>query len=586
MELRLTTTSRKLIFGLIAVAMAFIMAVPSLTWANTKALGTPVLPGTEGKIIKEITPTVNADGDVDSVAILDAIKGAATNEALVVNLVWTKGGEEPEIKAKVFDAAKAAKDRLSTIVFVSQPDPADTEEVGAAFSFDTSKIINTTTSVDMGISKDEEEEDYTSDGKLPAGTKALGIELEHEGDFPGPVEIAMAPDATLYPAGTTAYLYCINPGMEDIDDEEDKDDADGDNDDDGDVDEDDEDQEDADDQDKDDQDEDDDKDDLDKDDQDKDADKDDLDKDDQDEDDQDDEETLELVEGSPFTVGENGRMEFTLAYGAEYIISDQLASEKATTPRIKAVNCGGTIKLKAKFGANTPLPNKIDWTTSDKSVVTVDNGTVKGKKLGTATIRATAPGGKYSSCNVEVSLGKPANVKAVSAGSTKAKISWTKVANANKYEVYYATSKKGTYKKVATTKGLSYTKANLTTGKAYYFKVIAYAGSIKSADSKIDGVKPIPPTVKGIKAKAIGESSIQVNWSKASEVSGYVVQRATSKNGKYKTVATVKPGSTVKYVNKQLTNGKTYYYKVAAFKTVNKVKKCGEFSAKTYAKVK
>ena len=38
---------------------------------------------------------------------------------------------------------------------------------------------------------------------------------------------------------------------------------------------------------------------------------------------------------------------------------------------------------------------------------------------------------------------------------------------------------------------------------------------------------------------------------------GYVVYRATSKNGKYKAVSTIKKGSTVSYTNKKLTSKKT-----------------------------
>ena len=74
-------------------------------------------------------------------------------------------------------------------------------------------------------------------------------------------------------------------------------------------------------------------------------------------------------------------------------------------------------------------------------------------------------------------IGKVAKVK--NAGSTKnsAKQSWTKVSGAKGYELYRATSKNGTYKKVATTSKTSYQDKKLSSKKTYYYKVRAYKTS-------------------------------------------------------------------------------------------------------------
>ena len=61
---------------------------------------------------------------------------------------------------------------------------------------------------------------------------------------------------------------------------------------------------------------------------------------------------------------------------------------------------------------------------------------------------------------------------------------------------------------------------------------------------------------------------------------------ATSKTGKYSRVAVVKGGSTVKYTKTGLTTGKTYYFKVAAYKTVSGKNIYGSFSTVKYAKIK
>ena len=50
-------------------------------------------------------------------------------------------------------------------------------------------------------------------------------------------------------------------------------------------------------------------------------------------------------------------------------------------------------------------------------------------------------------------------------------MTWKKTDGAGKYVVYMALAKNGTYKKVATTRKLTYTVKNLTPGATYYFKI-------------------------------------------------------------------------------------------------------------------
>ena len=76
------------------------------------------------------------------------------------------------------------------------------------------------------------------------------------------------------------------------------------------------------------------------------------------------------------------------------------------------------------------------------------------------------------------------------AGKKQVKLTWKKVDGAEKYVVYRATSKSGTYKKVATTAKLSYTNKNLKAKKTYYYKVKAIgAKNAASAYSLVDKCK-------------------------------------------------------------------------------------------------
>ena len=49
---------------------------------------------------------------------------------------------------------------------------------------------------------------------------------------------------------------------------------------------------------------------------------------------------------------------------------------------------------------------------------------------------------------------------------------------------------------------------------------------------------------------------------------------------------TIKKGSTVSYKNKKLKKGKKYYYKIKAYRVVDKKNVYSSFSSSRYAKVK
>ena len=57
-------------------------------------------------------------------------------------------------------------------------------------------------------------------------------------------------------------------------------------------------------------------------------------------------------------------------------------------------------------------------------------------------------------------------------------------------------------------------------------------------------------------------------------------------NGKYTLVKTVKSGDTTSYTNTSLTKGKTYYYKVKAYKVVNGSNIYSDYSSVKSVKVK
>lgn len=144
-------------------------------------------------------------------------------------------------------------------------------------------------------------------------------------------------------------------------------------------------------------------------------------------------------------------------------------------------------------------------------------------------------------------------------------LKWKKAKYAKKYQVYRATSKNGKYKRVATTKKLSYTNSGLTTGKKYYYKVRAVNGSRygKYSYKKVATPKLKTPSLTNVTTT---DFTIKVTIGKVSGAKGYIIYRATSAKGDY-----VRIGSTTKatYTSKNLTPDRAYYYKVKAYKWGN-----------------
>ena len=184
-------------------------------------------------------------------------------------------------------------------------------------------------------------------------------------------------------------------------------------------------------------------------------------------------------------------------------------------------------------------------------------------------------------------------VKATSAGYNRVKLSWAKTSGAAGYKIYRSTSKAGTYtlvKTISTNSTTSYTNTELTTGKTYYYRIRGYktvSGVIyySTSYSSIVSAKPVPgkPTISSISNGT--RKAITLKWNKISGASGYQIYRATSKAGTYSRIKTITSGSTITYKNSKLIKGKTYYYKVRAYRTVSGKKVYGSFSSIKYCKV-
>ena len=119
----------------------------------------------------------------------------------------------------------------------------------------------------------------------------------------------------------------------------------------------------------------------------------------------------------------------------------------------------------------------VSWASTNTSVATVDgNGRVTAVGVGTATLLCTAMDGSNvkAACAITVVPNIPVGVTAVKYSSTSIKLTWNAATGAAGYEVYRSTSRTGTFTKIASPGGTTYTNTGLTKGKTYYYKIVAF----------------------------------------------------------------------------------------------------------------
>ncbi|MGN1166560.1 MAG: hypothetical protein ACI4S2_09085 [Lachnospiraceae bacterium] len=167
-------------------------------------------------------------------------------------------------------------------------------------------------------------------------------------------------------------------------------------------------------------------------------------------------------------------------------------------------------------------------------------------------------------------------------------LSWDKKSGASGYRIEWKVSGASSYKLLANTKNLNYIKGSLKANQKYSFKVTPYY--------EIDGTKyygtssscyktiSITTATKGKKlvqvkkpTASVSGKKVKVKWKSIKNVSGYQISKSTSKTG-IEIVSTYKTTSG-SYKLISASKGKTYYYRVRAYRIVNKQKIYGEWSS-------
>ncbi len=177
---------------------------------------------------------------------------------------------------------------------------------------------------------------------------------------------------------------------------------------------------------------------------------------------------------------------------------------------------------------------------------------------------------------------------ATATNSSAIKIAWKAVPGATGYRVYQYDAKTKKYVTLKTTTGTSYTVTKLKSGTNYKFAVKAYStvnGKVFWASGYKTVTATTNPGTPTLKVTA-GTKKAALSWNKQTGATGYVVYMATSKNGKYSRITTLKGNSSVTYTKTGLIKGRTYYFKVAAYTVANGKTLYSSFSSVKAVKIK
>lgn len=135
-------------------------------------------------------------------------------------------------------------------------------------------------------------------------------------------------------------------------------------------------------------------------------------------------------------------------------------------------------------------------------------------------------------------------------------LKWTVITGSTKYRVQRYDGK--VWKTVGTPSAANFTDKNLTVGKKYSYRIMAYMNGEWSCVSKTVSTTPIAAIPTSVTA-TVSDGAVTLKWKSIPGVTRYRVQR---KNGSAFT--TIGYTSACTYTNRGLRNGTTYYYRVLA----------------------
>lgn len=194
---------------------------------------------------------------------------------------------------------------------------------------------------------------------------------------------------------------------------------------------------------------------------------------------------------------------------------------------------------------------------------------------GVATVKIVGINNYYGtiSRNFIIIPSKLEGLKISGKTASSIKISWTASPKVDGYYIYRSRSANSGYSLIKTQTATSFTDKDLQSGRYYYYRVCAYkkingkvyTGAYSSVKEKTNGDIVNKPA--SLKVSKESTSSLKLTWKVTSKANGYIIYRSTKKDSGFKAIKTIKTPYTTYFTDKKLSKGKTYYYKVVAYRT-------------------
>ena len=155
------------------------------------------------------------------------------------------------------------------------------------------------------------------------------------------------------------------------------------------------------------------------------------------------------------------------------------------------------------------------------------------------------------------------------------KLNWKSVSGADGYCIYKKNNNTGEIyvrKIVEGGSTVSYQDDGLYPGESQYYRIAAYK---ELSENKVLGdyteltTYTIPMYVDDFRVENKTDKAIRVAWNQIEGISGYKVERKLSTDSSYKVIATVSGSNNLQFVDRNLTSGAKYNYRIRTYKNIN-----------------
>lgn len=220
-------------------------------------------------------------------------------------------------------------------------------------------------------------------------------------------------------------------------------------------------------------------------------------------------------------------------------------------------------------GSFTSIAKITDGSTEYTDATTKTHGSKYTYKVVAFNAQGSSPGSNTKAITYVGEVKAPA-ISSITNSSSGYTITWGKVANAGGYEIFVSVDggEYASLAKITSAATVSYVDKTRIPGKVYKYKVRAY-NSIFTGAFSAEKTAPKLLATPAISKLENSAGGVTITWGKVKDATGYIVQRKVG-SGKYTTVATIKSGSTVKYLDKTASSGNKYTYTVTATAGSNK----------------